>query len=187
MYSFSNDRYNEVLGKSQNTQPEDVPVWNEKHDRFYYVQNGQASWDTPAHLAWRELRDPADRPYYRNDVLDETTWTKPAVLSWKRLDRSKYYLYNQVSKQSVWPQEAPAYVGLVDAKTGRRYWRDPRTNKATWNPISVEAAWAQSEDKNGAQYYYNSLSKETTWNLPEKSNVAWKKNYLEWSDDQALL
>ena len=60
--------------------------------------------------------------------------------------------------------------------------QDPKTGEATWEAPEA-ASWKEAESTDPAHksraYFYNSRTKETVWERPADSNVAWQKSHDE--------
>jgi len=173
--------YNFLTEETTYIRPNCLGMLSKNYDRPYYMVDGQPTWEMPAEAAWRELRDQNDMPYFHNSVLDVTTRDRPKELAWERLSVDKFYLHNTVTKKSVWrgADDEPAYIGHLDAKTGKRYFVDPKTKEASWESPSVEGAWEKAQDPEGREYYYNRKTNERTWELPAESILAWQQQHVE--------
>jgi hypothetical protein len=184
--------YNNVTFISQYNTPEaDIGVFDQVHkQRFWVVTVGgvkTSTWKVPSELDWRVMYDTKTSvPYFRNDALDITTWTRPACLGWSKRDSEKAFYYNSVTNEVVWPHEVPEYVPFEDAK-GQPFWHDKKTQTSSYEPPSEEAAWLVAESSNHpdsagklATYFYNAKNKLlSTWEMPARSGIAWKKSYME--------
>lgn len=184
--------FNNVTFVSQYELPEeDVGVFDTTHQRQYWVEiddNGTKTptWTKPAALDWRVLVDAiTSRPYFRNDALDETTWDRPACLGWSKRSLGSVFYFNSITQESAWPHEVPEYVPL-HTDQGVPYWYDKKTKTSTYDPPSEEAAWHTAEstkhERIGGKlrtYYFNALTKVSSWELPARSNLAWQKNHVE--------
>ena len=183
--------YNNVTLVSQYAYPEtDLGLFDAVHQRKYWVSLGEdgaktSTWSKPNELDWRSIDDPVSgRQYFRNDALDLTTWERPACLGWSKRSLERSFYYNTVTHESAWPHEKPDYVPY-QTETGHAYWHDKRTQTTTYDPPSEEAAWYEAESPTHQhegqlrKYYYNALSKLSSWELPARSSLAWKKSYVE--------
>jgi hypothetical protein len=182
--------YNNVTLKSQYARPEeDLGLFDENFKQSYWVVevDGKkvATWEKPSALDWHTIYDATHGlPYFRNNALDTTTWDRPACLGWSKRALDKVFYYNTVTKEAAWPGEVPEYVPY-QSESGHHYWHDKRTQQSTYEPTSEEAAWYEAESQlhehegKFRTYYYNAMNKLSTWELPARSNLAWKKSYVE--------
>jgi hypothetical protein len=97
----------------------------------------------------------------------------------------RVFYHNAVTKETAWRSDLPSYVPYQDA-SGKPYWFDETDKASTYLPPTEEAAWLEStstEHRNAAgqfaSYFYNTLSKVSTWELPAQSNLAWNKHHVE--------
>ena len=109
--------------------------------------------------------------YFDNEVTGETTWTRPAALGWSRRSVERTFWYNSVTGASR--RDAPVEVVGVHHESGHTYFPAPGGG-ATWDRPPA-AGWneVESEAHEGRTYFYNTVTKETVWERPADSNVAW--------------
>lgn len=77
-------------------------------------------------------------------------------------------------------RERPLEMGITDEKTGRKYWIDPKTGKATWESKHwwTEVPVEKGEHK-GHTYWYNHNTKEKVWERPKSESwVTWHDEVL---------
>jgi hypothetical protein len=183
--------YNNVTHVSQYEVPEsDLGVFDEIAKHMYWVVTvggvKTSTWTKPSEVDWRVMYDAKSKvPYFRNDALDLTTWDRPACLGWSKRDSEKPFFYNSVTNEAAWPHEVPEYVPFEDDK-GQKFWHDKKTQISSYEPPSEEAAWLAAESSDHpdafgklATYFYNAKNKLSTWELPARSGLAWKKSYME--------
>jgi hypothetical protein len=171
--------YNNNTLESKWETPSDVGIYDAALGRTYYVINGASVWEPPAELDWKTLYDANGTPYFRNERLDATTWTRPAALSWQKLDAKKFFYVNSVDDRVTW--EKPSEVPHHDPIKKADYWVDKK-GKATWAPPSEAAAWVavKSALHDGREYFSNALTKKSVWELPAISNLAWSKHHTHY-------
>lgn len=108
-------------------------------------------------LNWAEYKTSEGKTYYYNSETAETSWTKPTLASadedpWTEFmhDGKPFYVH-KVSGETVWHKPAPAAVGATAAPV------------SDWDPV-------QTAD--GATYYYNKKTGESSWTDPNAGNGA---------------
>ena len=137
---------------------------------------------------WEEEIDPSSgRPYYVNVKTNETTWELPSgadaindfsansepagesegivdpdmdIHNWQMevSEEGEVYYFNSESGEVSW--DPPA--GWSDHQAAGGAWDgfDPQTNPANW----VECP---TEDGSEGVYYFNTVTQESTWDMPE--------------------
>lgn len=92
---------------------------------------------------------------------------------------SDTYWWNSVTGEVFTGDGKPDAVreaaGHVDAaRNNAHFWIDPETYEPTWDKPEA-FAWivAESEEHDGREYYYNTVSKERAWEKPEL--LAWEE------------
>lgn len=107
------------------------------------------------------------------------TWERPAALGWSRRSVNDTWWWNIVTGETV-RVPPPAVVGIPTEDGQNHYFVDPKTGEATWEKPAA-ASWheAKSEKHDGRPYWFNTVTKETVWERPADSNVAWQKQHSE--------
>ena len=137
---------------------------------------------------WTEHKDPATgKAYYYNKLTKETTWEKPATaapkapsvpaapaapgglpLDWtehKDPATGKAYYYNKLTKETTW--EKPATRPGPSMPPAPAAPKAPSVPGAPVAPGGLPPDWTEHKDPaTGKAYYYNKLTKETTWEKP---------------------
>ena len=165
--------HNEVTGASSDERPECLPYPDSKTKRSYWIVDGVASWVAPTEYSWRAINttEKPPRTFYENYKTNETQWEKPASLAWVLMDREKPFYFNSVSNQTT--RITPSEVGFHDQDRNATYYKIG--NDTTWDP-PAEASWHKAFDsKRNRTYFFNPVTKESVWVVPEKSNLAWSK------------
>jgi len=166
--------YNFVTQETQYERPSILPMHDSSTGTPYWVINGEATWQKPAEADWRELMTPNDQPYFRNDMLDVTVWERPAELGWRKLSSEKYFFKNEISGETRWPESFGPEFGTYDPTTKTRYYKHPKTGKSTWDAPNADAAWRKATDSaTGREYFWNSMTNERSWVVPESAHIAW--------------
>jgi len=178
--------YNTVNGDTSANRPACLGYLSKNYNRpFWRTADGEPTWEAPPEASWRELRDLQDRPYYRSDLLDITTWEKPECLGWKRLSLDKKFYHNHVTGESVWSDspKVPKYLGVEDPKSKRKYYINDE-GKSVWESPFEESHWYVGTDpQTNREYYYNPKSSERTWSVPANSALAWQLQHAPADDD----
>ncbi len=135
---------------------------------------------------WKEMKDEkTGRTYWYNKVTKKTTWNEadtkapaPATVA------TPTATPQSLSPVAASPVAASDWKEMKDEKTGRPYWYNKVTKKTTWNeadtqvsaasPVAVASPaiqadasndWKEMKDeKTGRPYWYNKVTKKTTWN-----------------------
>jgi len=141
---------------------------------------------------WKECKDPkSGKTYYYNRVTKKTQWTKPIPAedgaaagdaatavgaasdpdNWRtRVDktRDKSYYYNKVTKETTWTK--PACLDGVEPKQST-------ATAVSTEPAKAEKQWREVTDiKSGRTYWYDKVTKQTTWTDPNKKVAGEKES-----------
>jgi len=144
---------------------------------------------------WKECKDPkSGKTYYYNRVTKKTQWTKPVPAedgaaaaagdaattavdaasdpdNWRtRVDktRDKSYYYNKVTKETTWTK--PACLDGVEPKQST-------ATAVSTEPAKAEKQWREVTDiKSGRTYWYDKVTKQTTWTNPNKDAAGEKES-----------
>lgn len=170
--------HNNVTGESSWESPPALGIPTADGKGKYWVVDGSPSWEPPSPFAWRAIpsTDPAQkgRPYFENWVTKEVTWERPAALGWSRRSVNDTWWWNVVTGETA---RAPPVdvVGIPTEDGEHTYFIDAKTGKATWDKPPA-AAWVESKSaEHDRPFWFNSVTKESTWERPASSNVAWMK------------
>lgn len=166
--------YNTATGESVWSRPESMPILDESSGHSYWVIGGEATWDPPEEYAWLRHRDDHGNVYYENTVNKEVEWTPPAPAAWTARSADKFFYHNKVTKETTW--EKPAVLGHEDTERGATYYVD-EGGHATWDKPE-DAAWSK-HDHEGADFFHNDKTLESSWELPAASVHAWEKIHTE--------
>jgi hypothetical protein len=110
-------------------------------------------------------------------VTKEVTWERPAALGWSRRSQNKTFWWNIVSGETQ--RATPEALGFQTPE-GHTYFVDPKTGESTWDK-PVAGAWEEgkSAEHKDRPFWFNSVTKESVWERPADSNVAWVKMHEE--------
>lgn len=175
-------RYNNVTHISQWKRPDALGIQSKDGTSRFWVVNGNATWEAPVDYAWRVFASKDTQvPFFENWVTNETTWERPAALAWSRRSYNKTFWHNVVTLESA--HRPPAHIVGVETEEGRTYYVDPASGDVSWDK-PVAASWheAESEKADGGdsrKYFHNAITKETVWERPADSNLAWIKMHQE--------
>mmetsp|Transcript_11327 Transcript_11327/g.21550 ORF Transcript_11327/g.21550 Transcript_11327/m.21550 type:complete len:752 (-) Transcript_11327:204-2459(-) len=140
--------------------------------------------------SWTEAKDPATgKTYYYNKVTKQTQWTKPAELGGAAAaapaaddanenpafwatgtdpKSGKTYYYNKKTKLTSWKR--PACMGADDGAAAAKPAEAAKPAAAAATSATSEndvANWREATDpKSGKTYWYNKVTKKTTWKNP---------------------
>jgi len=108
-----------------------------------------------------------------DDVPDKET-LQQGELEWSAFydDEGRLYYYHSVSGESSWdaperfnpPPEAPPGASMEDGAAGTTM--DPSTSQGDV-AADTSTAWVAYQDDEGREYYFNTITEETTWEKPE--------------------
>lgn len=171
--------FNNVTGESTWTRPPAMPLFDAS-GRPYWVVGGVASWE-PANPAdnWAPHTSPDGDTYFVNGA-GETSWERPAVLGWSVRSNSSFFWYNSVTHATQ--HERPAVMGHHSEAHNATYYETAGGKDVTWDPPE-DAAWRRVKDPDsGVEFFHNDVSKESTWDLPAVSSLAWAVWHTEVED-----
>jgi hypothetical protein len=174
--------FNNISHVSQWARPMEIPHRDKKTGRQYWSVFGQVTWDAPSDLAWRTVPYNSSLSYFENYKTKERTWDRPLVLGWSKRSVANSYWVNTVSNSAT--RTVPYVVGFTDSQANR-YFVNPKTKQPQWEK-PVEAAWVEkdSDAYPDRTFFFNEVSKQSTWQMPEDSNLAWVEIHDELNDDE---
>eukprot|EP00760_Papus_ankaliazontas_P004982 PhM_4_TR12310/c0_g1_i1/m.1640 len=132
---------------------------------------------------WKEMKDKSGKTYYYNTKTKKTTWTIPS----NKDDNSNSNNNVNTTPTAVTASQASDWKEMKD-KSGKTYYYNTKTKKTVWNlekelasssssPSSpsmthtadtIKSKWKELKDKKGRTYYYNTETKQTTWDRPQE-------------------
>eukprot|EP00882_Tetradesmus_deserticola_P003402 GHRQ01003598.1.p2 GENE.GHRQ01003598.1~~GHRQ01003598.1.p2 ORF type:complete len:127 (+),score=20.70 GHRQ01003598.1:962-1342(+) len=84
---------------------------------------------------------------------------------------AQHYFWNEMTNTVQW--EDPGGVAFED-EAGLRYWLGHNGERLSEDPNSAAYGWVEHYSADMEKpYYYNQISKETTWEKP--SDLAWRR------------
>ena len=170
-----------MTGESTWRQPDALGVTTPDGRSRYWVVNGAPSWQPPAEYSWRAVAsgDPAHRgrTYFENWVTKEASWARPACLGWSRRSYNNTYWWNVVTGETQ--RDPPGHVVGHEAPGGHKYYVDPATGDVTWDTPPA-GAWREAHsEQHDRAYFFNVVTRESSWERPPVSNVAWVRYHEE--------
>ena len=152
--------------------------------------------NTESHGDWIEAQDDEGRTYYYNTKTEETSWDQPAGFKDSNNKDGGAVEVTQKQEESVKMEEdasiktegqtPESWVEAHDDE-GRTYYYNTKTEETSWDrPAGFEdnskgnriakkevvekddsaCDWVEAQDDQGATYYYNAKTAETTWDRP---------------------
>lgn len=125
---------------------------------YYNIETEETTWDLPNEL----LDNDDNKEQHGNNKNDKNVWKST-------IDKStgKTYYYNKITKETVW--KCPKELLEEKKENNNKIKNDSNNNKAN-NDNNKEDddnndLWKSTIDKStGKIYWYNKITKETTWN-----------------------
>ncbi|EPB76032.1 FF domain protein [Ancylostoma ceylanicum] len=99
----------------------------------------------------------SDSPQAQAPTTQECPWTKHETAE------GRVYYYNKITKESSWNKPD-------ELKTPQE--RQERSTPTTSSSSSSNVIWKEYKTPEGRAYYYNTVTKETTWTKPESMTAA---------------
>lgn len=167
--------FNSVTGESRNERPPEMPIPTDDGHR-YWVVDGEAVWTPPEKWAWIEREAPDGTAFFENSVSGETQWERPEAAAWTARSSNRFFFYNRKTKETT--RERPPVLGHHSEEHDATYYVD-ESGTATWD-APEKAAWTKHHsEEHSREFYSNSKTKESGWDFPDDSNLAWVKWHEE--------
>jgi len=163
----------EVEGNLTNTIPQDITAEAEEKTN----ESSTLADD------WTEVKDPSsDKVYYYNTNTNETSWTRPEVMSKGEMNVvSAAFLGSEGDKSNDVGDGSCGWSEIKDPNTDKIYYYNTETNETSWEkPISMSGSektddissneqndWVETLDpSSGKNYYYHAKTEMTSWEKP---------------------
>lgn len=141
---------------------------------------------------WERHKNEDGKEYFYNAATEETTWDPPEGFkeatakdedkdqeekkdgnekkgAWEKVtdDDGKEYYYNPVTEETAWDRPEGFEESKDEDKSKEEKEDGKEATKGTWEKVT---------DDDGKEYYYNSVTEETSWDRPEGFQEATAKD-----------